>query len=202
MTKTVTSEVPETETRKRNILRYSNEESNRLTRECVETALIQLMKEQEFDKISITQIVKRAGVSRSAYYRNYSSKEDILSNVFEQAVETILDAIAQPVSEMNEEEIYTRLFHRILEDENLFQIILKAGQENQFLQAINHMTIDSTDIEHPEVRYHAIMWIGSTVNLIFRWLEGGKKETPEEMGAYCSHVFLHVEHFGAAIEEL
>ena len=40
-----------TELQKRDVLRMSNEESNRLTRECLQTALIQLMSEKPFDQI-------------------------------------------------------------------------------------------------------------------------------------------------------
>ncbi|MFA9379232.1 MAG: TetR/AcrR family transcriptional regulator [Lachnotalea sp.] len=57
---------------------HSNKETNRLTREAICTALVLLLKEQPFGKIAITDIVKRAGVSRTAYYSNYSSKQEIL----------------------------------------------------------------------------------------------------------------------------
>ena len=70
-----------TEMEKREILRLNNEESNKLTKECLSMALIYLMNEKPFDKISITDIVKRAGVSRTAFYRNYSAKEDILIEI-------------------------------------------------------------------------------------------------------------------------
>ena len=75
----------ETELKKRDILRMSNKESNRLTRECLQTALIYLMGQKPFDKISISEIVRRSGVSRTAFYRNYNSKEEVLNetcNVF------------------------------------------------------------------------------------------------------------------------
>ncbi|WP_234538269.1 TetR/AcrR family transcriptional regulator [Paenibacillus pseudetheri] len=57
---------------------HSNKETNRLTREAICTALVFLIQEQPFNKITITDIVKRAGVSRTAYYNNYSSKQEIL----------------------------------------------------------------------------------------------------------------------------
>lgn len=43
----------------------SNKETNRLTREAICTALVFLIQEQSFSKITITDIVKRAGVSRT-----------------------------------------------------------------------------------------------------------------------------------------
>ena len=56
------------------IVRYSNAESKRITRECIESALILLLENKSFADISISELVKRAGVSRTAFYRNYESK--------------------------------------------------------------------------------------------------------------------------------
>ena len=83
----MSEDLPKSELARRNALRLSNAESNRLTRECIESALLILMEDKDLEDISITSIIKRAGVSRSAYYRNYSSKEDILANVFDEAAQ-------------------------------------------------------------------------------------------------------------------
>ncbi|MBR6940531.1 MAG: TetR/AcrR family transcriptional regulator, partial [Clostridia bacterium] len=50
-------------------------ESNNLTRECITTALLIIIREKDYDEITITDITEKAGVSRMAYYRNYKSKD-------------------------------------------------------------------------------------------------------------------------------
>ncbi len=55
-------------------------QTNLLVKECMVTAFIQLLKEKPLSCISISELTKRAGVSRMTYYRNYQSKEDILSS--------------------------------------------------------------------------------------------------------------------------
>lgn len=57
----------QTETERYDVLRLSNKESNKLTRESIRTALVFLMGQKPFDKIKITEIVNRAGVSRTAF---------------------------------------------------------------------------------------------------------------------------------------
>ena len=57
-----------------------------LVKECIFTALILLMEQQDYDKITITDITKKAGVSRMTYYRLYSSKEDILLQQFSKII--------------------------------------------------------------------------------------------------------------------
>ena len=44
-------------------------------------------------KISISELVKRAGVSRAAFYRNYDSKEEILESVFKRSVHNIMEQL-------------------------------------------------------------------------------------------------------------
>ena len=45
------------------------------------------MKTQDFNDISITEITTKAGVSRMAYYRNYTNKEDILNDYMTELIE-------------------------------------------------------------------------------------------------------------------
>ena len=75
-------------------LRKSNQESNFLTREAIETALLQLLEKKDLAKISISELVKRAGVSRAAFYRNYDSKEAILESVFKRSVHNIMEQLS------------------------------------------------------------------------------------------------------------
>lgn len=68
-----------------NLSQY-NKEHRRLTREALETALLALLESKELASISISELVKRAGVSRNAYYRNYKSKEAIFESILEGSV--------------------------------------------------------------------------------------------------------------------
>jgi AcrR family transcriptional regulator len=54
------------------------QEANEFVKECITTALLKMLKERDFSDITITDLVKRAGVSRISFYRNYESKEDVL----------------------------------------------------------------------------------------------------------------------------
>lgn len=64
-------------------LTKANQEMNQLTRESIETALLFLMEKKDLKQISISELVKKAGVSRNAFYRNYKSKEEILEVYYE-----------------------------------------------------------------------------------------------------------------------
>ena len=46
-------------------LKRNNEESNFVTREAAQEALFLLMKEQDYEEIRITDIIRRSGISRT-----------------------------------------------------------------------------------------------------------------------------------------
>jgi Transcriptional regulator len=50
------------------------------TRIWIKDALMQLLKEYSFDDITVKQIVLTAKISRPTFYRNYSSKKEVLDD--------------------------------------------------------------------------------------------------------------------------
>ena len=64
--------------------------TNIFVRKCITEALFSLLEKHDFEDISITDIIKKAGVSRMGFYRNYSSKEDVIEKfILEKFIETI-----------------------------------------------------------------------------------------------------------------
>ena len=57
------------------------EKKRRETEKRIETSLLQLMKEQTFETISIRQLIDLAEVNRSTFYRHYLDKYDLLDKI-------------------------------------------------------------------------------------------------------------------------
>lgn len=77
--------------KKRETLKRLNQESNQITRECIQTGLLELMALETFDHITVTSIIQRAGVSRGGFYRNYKSKEEVLQETPEEMAEILTE---------------------------------------------------------------------------------------------------------------
>ena len=56
-------------------------EANRLVKLRIARALTKLMEKKNFSDITVTEIVQTAGVARASYYRNFTSKEEVLIKV-------------------------------------------------------------------------------------------------------------------------
>lgn len=172
------------------ILKMSNQESNKITKESIETALIMLMKEKKFEDITITEIIEKAGVSRSGYYRNYKYKEDVLLEIFNKLLEEIMKAIIPILSEDNvdTEKCYEVLFKKVKDNKDLFLIIIQANLEQKFQKTIEEkLTLNLSETERKE-KYTILSWSGGTCNVMFEWLKDRMVEKPEELAEICKSI--------------
>lgn len=56
----------------------NNGQKNAFVKEQIVNTLLRMLKTQSLDNISVSDLVKEAGVGRVSFYRNYESKKDIL----------------------------------------------------------------------------------------------------------------------------
>ena len=60
-------------------LKAHSQEINKISKESLITSLILLMKQKPYDKITISELCIKAGVSRTAFYGNFKTKDDLLT---------------------------------------------------------------------------------------------------------------------------
>lgn len=94
------------------------------------TALLQLMEKKPYSEISITDIVQRAGVSRMAYYRNYQTKDEILTKRLEKGLDEfyshVLENKKNSGSGKTPVEFLTSFFDE-LQKSSILQAVISAG---------------------------------------------------------------------------
>ena len=173
------------QTLQRALIHCSNEESKRITRECIESAMILLLERKTFAEISISELVKRAGVSRTAFYRNYLSKEDVLQCALGDVVNAILNKLSlDPQSE----EFWTVLFHEVKEYLPAIRLLLNAGLGNILLEQITSHALEREHSSSTAVRYGAILWAGAVYNVLINWVMSGAMESVEDMAKICMRI--------------
>lgn len=65
------------------------------TRSRIVAAAVSLFAEQGFDATSVNQVVARAGVAKGALYHHFSSKDDLLYEVYRELVKRQLDGLTE-----------------------------------------------------------------------------------------------------------
>ncbi|WP_052397342.1 TetR/AcrR family transcriptional regulator [Streptomyces sp. NRRL F-5123] len=67
----------------------------RRTRKLLRDALIELIEERGFDRVTVGEICARAMVSRAAFYRSHRDKYQLVETIFDEAVEEMLGAMGE-----------------------------------------------------------------------------------------------------------
>ena len=158
-------------------------QANQLARECIVTALMQLLKEKPLSAISISELTQRAGVSRMTYYRNYQSKEDIFSSYLDEA----LSHYQREARELSlDRQIYdsANLFHCFSyfeKHKEFLDSLFKSGLGHLLLTAISKYIIEAWYKDGIETYYGLQAFAGALYNLYISWSSNGSKETPAEL---------------------
>jgi AcrR family transcriptional regulator len=64
-------------------------------RDRIEAAMVKLVNEQGYPAVSLTQIVKAAGVARQTFYEHFRDKEALFLAIFDEAVQNILSRVTE-----------------------------------------------------------------------------------------------------------
>lgn len=158
-------------------------EANKLVKIKIGRALVKLMETQKFSDITITQIVQQAGVARASYYRNFSSKEEVLSIITED-----IWVDYQQKTSMLKQSFFSYdsvlLAFRYFRTYKRFMLsVYNAGLSSIYLEMLDQLTEQMAgDMAINDIkRYSIYYYSGALFNVFLKWLENGMRERPEEM---------------------
>lgn len=150
--------------------------ANIIVRESITQALLILMETKDFQKITITDIVNKAGVVRVSFYRNYTSKEDvILKHLYD-----IYEDWKNNIEDQDPSKFIMTLFNLFEQMKPTIELLYKADLSHLLLHFLNEVCGSKSQQENIYAYYSAII-AGSFFGWYDAWLRRGSQETPEEM---------------------
>ena len=164
-------------------LTISNQESNRLTREALEISLMQLLEKKELAKITISELVHRAGVSRAAFYRNYSSKEQMLEEIFGKTVQKIMDKLGQFNLRTELYQVWIILFKEAKKEARLISLAVDYNLEKYLTQAVFNFLEKRQQSKREASSYIHSFWSLALVSVLSKWIKDGMQVPAEKIAS-------------------
>ena len=171
-------------------LRKHSEEINRLVVESLQGALLQLIGKLPYERITVTELCKKAGVSRMAFYGNFNCMDDIFKRIVSDLQTEMLARIGSPFRQILSLDWYVSLFKFVQEKSDILQPIFSAGYQDKYLELVNSIVLRHKDLQ-PNETYLRLLWSGGVVNSVVYWLVNDMAETPEQMAQYCHRCFAN-----------
>ena len=164
-------------------------EANLRVKESITTTLFQLMHEKSISDISISELIRRAGVARVSFYRNDESTEAVLVTLIEDVLEQYRDKI-----DSNENSFYT--YQNVSRSFEFFKMygefvldLYQFGYGSVLLEKLNrfHEEVAGTMPNRSIEKYRLYMYMGALFNTAIMWLQNGTREDPGDIaGMFCS----------------
>ncbi len=148
----------QTETLKRN-----NEISRENTRQNIRDAFLLLCKEKGNGGFTLTDIVRRSGVSRSAFYRNYGSKDEILMDIVKNSVDEISDKISPSLSQN-----WEIIFRQARKNREQLDLLREYDLTGRVLEKMNESIPPDSSLANS-----LILWNGLIYNAILFYASSG-----------------------------
>ena len=172
-------------------LQEHNRETNALAKDCLKAAMLELARNRNYKDISVTELCRRAGVSRMAFYRNYRVINDVYFEIAEDLNMEIVRTIGSPFREKTDREWYVKAFCMIIEHRETMRLMLQENFQYQWMKTVNRIV--THDESFPaEQKYQRLIWCGGFENTVSYWLSNGMRESPEEMADYCIRYLPHL----------
>lgn len=170
-------------------LLLSNQQINKITRDNIKNALMSLMKEKSFKSVTITELVKKAGVSRTAFYRNYDSKEAILLEITDNCISTVKKCFSEIRKHIDCYDLFLEMFRKFKEAKEEIDLAFKAHLHLDDLLPSENLFIKLLPEKNENQHYGLIGLEGAFKAIIGDWIKNGMKESEEEMARLCSRIF-------------
>ncbi|MFC3928372.1 TetR/AcrR family transcriptional regulator [Streptococcus caprae] len=166
-----------------NLARF-NRENKQLTKESLETALLFCLEQKDLSQITISELVKKAGVSRNAFYRHYKSKEEILETIVTSVLRRIFRGITQFDLRSQVYQAWLYLFTEVKKEAT----ILKLAFQNHLEKALTSIIAKRFKAyqryhKRKHSSYATFFFSNAIVSVLSNWLADGMVVSAEEMAS-------------------
>jgi len=163
------------------------------SRKVIRQAFMELLKEKSFEKITVTDIVKRADINRSTFYAHYP---DVMG-LIEEIQNEVLDYTHQVLMEMsfknfleNPKPLLNEIVKMAEENNELYRLLSNSNIAVRQLIIIKEILIERMvkTIEIPgiasdsfEKEFTVRFFMGGVVDIYLQWLNGDLNGSIEEL---------------------
>lgn len=157
--------------------------TNEVVIESIIEATLYLLKSKSLDDISITDIVRHAGVSRNSFYRNFNDKEDILRRYITKETECWQEKLHKKYESMFDSgEFILLLLEHLYDYRDYIDYLMRDKKMYLLEEEFDYRLKIRLGAESDP--WHIAFLVGGLYNLFLYWAETGYQKTPQEIAEY------------------
>lgn len=160
----------------------------------IEQAFFELLCEKDYTEITVTDIIRKAQVSRASFYRHYKSSSEIIDKKFASFFEQYMNMIIPSLLSSDEKKLREILFmyaYRNIEIQKMLSQCLPSNVAvifSRFMTYIQSAEIIDSEIS-TEDKYRLSARAGVINSVLMKWVSDGQCESTEEI---VNHIMNYI----------
>ena len=160
------------------------------SRKLINDALADILQEKPLDKITVTEVVARAGINRGTFYAHYADIPDVIQHLIQDTFTKIRAAISQDPSQLRKlpEVLLSRIWEILSEDMDFYRKVMASStaslMQEQLVEFMIQYLLDHEELfslgNHHEYELTIRFCAGGLSNLYRDWFSG-KLDMPLEI---------------------
>lgn len=172
------------------------------TKDAIKTAYINLLIEKQTQKISITELAKKANIDRKTFYLHYNSIEDVLLEILEEHLSEFESLVNEYhvlkdtidanliIYSMNICIMKNIEFYRCIANHLSFECFAKQMKEILVQKTIFVLSA-SSNLPENELRIYCNFLFSGIINVYADWFQNDSSITLNELGKLTSNVMYN-----------
>ena len=156
------------------------------TKKQVSKTLIKLLNYKPLDLITIKELTEKANISRTAFYNNFHTLEDVLKYIYQNAHKQVFKDKYSHLSYVYSDEHIKDMIHFFDKNSKLLLVLIKWNLIEFIAKYNTEIVLSYTQhYKNKFVREHAFYFIsyyhGSLFNICTYWIASGKQESSDTL---------------------
>lgn len=177
------------------------DERYHVAEEAIHDAFLLILKEKELDKITVSDVIKKAGIVRSTFYNHYENIPDLVTAIEDKTINDIF-ALMKTFHPENDWDVCKSYYLTICEytlTNPFLANVLRSPRVNTFFekamtmfhQYVRQATQNVAPSYHSqgEVSYMIASTIGSTIGVLHKWAKDNFQVPPETIADILTQTF-------------
>lgn len=163
------------------------------SRKLIQTALADLLHEKPLNKITVTDVVRRAEINRGTFYAHYSDIPDVIHHLIGEIFSSIREQVLEAPIGLSElsNAVLTHIQTILESDLDFFRKVIASGASAPMEQELVKLVLDyliqneekfsTRDQEHDQYLLTIRFCAGGLTNLYREWLSGNIQLSLDEL---------------------
>ena len=160
----------------------------RYTQMVIRSAFLELKKDEEKDKITVTDVCRKAGINRATFYKYYDNVSDLQMKIEQDTTANLYVLIDDKFSYESLHRSYLEVLRRVESNVEVYKPLFSDDENHRFASTIYRLYFDKMSGQirsrFPQLSDLQLEWlfffiIQGGCSILHHWVDSGMKEPAE-----------------------